>query len=69
VLGVSRYVRPELNLNFAHRDPFFNLALRPGILHLAVTATVLFVVAYWPTHLLLRWLFPQVPAGHEEPRR
>jgi hypothetical protein len=69
VLGVSRYVRPELNLNFAHRDPFFNLALSPGILHLAVTAAVLFAVAYWPTHLLLRRLFPEVHEGQEEPRR
>jgi hypothetical protein len=30
---------------------------------------VLFVVAYWPTHLLLRRLFPQVHEEHEEQRR
>jgi hypothetical protein len=60
LLVVSRFVQPERNLNFAHRDPFFNLALSPGILHLAVTATVLIVVVYWPTHLLLGRLYPRV---------
>jgi hypothetical protein len=66
VLVISRYVQPALNLNFAHRDPFFGISLSPAILHLAVSAAVLIAVAYWPTHLLLMRLFPHFKNGANE---
>jgi hypothetical protein len=64
VLIASRWVRPDLNLNFALRDPFLNRSLGPGVIHLIVSAAVLIGVAYWPTHILLaRWF----SAGEKQP--
>lgn len=58
VMLISRYVHPEANLNFAFRDPFLHRALGPAWLHLSITVSVLCAVVYWPTHTLLKRLFP-----------
>lgn len=57
VLIVSRCVWPDTNLNFAWRDPFLHQSLGPAWLHLMITAGVLVVCVYWPTHWLLSKLF------------
>jgi len=58
VLGLSRCLPLEANLNFAWRDPFLHRSLGPAWLHLAVTASVLVICIYWPTHWILDRLFP-----------
>ena len=58
VLVVSRWVKPEANLNFAWRDPFLHQSLGPAWLHLTITASALVFCVYWPTHRLLVRLFP-----------
>jgi len=58
VLGLSRCLPLEANLNFAWRDPFLHRSLGPAWLHLVVTASVLFICIYWPTHWILDRLFP-----------
>ena len=58
VLGLSRCLPLEVNLNFAWRDPFLHRSLGPAWLHLVVTASVLFICIYWPTHWILDRLFP-----------
>lgn len=61
VLVFSRFLGPELNQNFSHRDPFFHRAWGPAPVHLAIIWGVLAGVVYWPTHRLLSRLLP--PAG------
>jgi hypothetical protein len=57
VLAASRFVVPEANFNFAHRDPFVHRQWGPGAVHVALTWVVLIGVVYWPTHrLLMRFL-------------
>jgi hypothetical protein len=58
VLGLSRCLPPEANLNFAWRDPFLHQTLGPAWLHLAIMASALVFCVYWPTHWLLGRLFP-----------
>ena len=58
VLGLSRCLPLEANLNFAWRDPFLHRSLGPAWLHLVVTASVLVICIYWPTHWILDRLFP-----------
>jgi len=57
LLIVSRFLSAELNLNYAYRDPIFHRAWGPAPVHLAVIFIPLVVLIYWPTHLLLSWLF------------
>lgn len=53
-LVLSRWLTaPELNVNYAYRDPLFNLELGPGPLHLALIAAVLGGVIYGITHAFL----------------
>lgn len=66
VLILSRWVGPEVNLNFAYRDPFLHISLGPGALHLVSSAAILIVVAYWPTHWLLARLFPAESGGRNK---
>ena len=61
VLIASRFTSPSQNINFAFTDPFFHRALGPPPVHIAVCWTVLVLVAYLPTHWLLKRFFP--PAG------
>ena len=49
---------PDLNINFAHRDPFLHRPLGPPPIHLALTLAGLIGLVYLPTHLLLARLLP-----------
>ncbi len=61
VLVASRLVTgPAENQNFAWRDPFFDRALGPAPVHLAVLAATLVAVLYWPVHRLLARVFGAV---------
>jgi hypothetical protein len=55
---VSRFLPPALNMNYVYQDPLFHRAWGPAPLHLAVIFAGAVVLLYWPTHLLLSWLFP-----------
>lgn len=58
LLIVSRFLPAALNLNYAYRDPLLHRVWGPAPVHLGVTLLVLVAVLYWPTHVLLRRLFP-----------
>ncbi len=62
LLIVSRFLSAELNMNYAYRDPLLQRTWGPAPVHLAVIYIPLVALIYWPTHLLLAWLFP-IPAG------
>jgi hypothetical protein len=57
LLVASRFVLPEVNLNFAQTDPFFHRQVGPAPVHLFLTWLVLITVVYWPTHRVLMRLF------------
>jgi len=57
LLLVSRFLSAEINMNYAYRDPVFNRAWGPAPVHLAAAFLIIVGLVYWPTHLLLRWLF------------
>lgn len=57
-LVASRVLAPELNLNFAYRDPLFGRSWGPAPAHLALTLAGLIGVIYWATHQVLFRLFP-----------
>lgn len=61
LLAASRLVPPPANVNFAHRDPFFGREWGPAPAHLLLTLAVLVTAVYWPTHRVLRRLFPPAP--------
>ena len=58
LLILSRFLSPELNMNYAYRDPVFHRAWGPAPAHLAMIFLPLLALMYWPTHLLLARLFP-----------
>jgi hypothetical protein len=62
LLIVSRFLPAELNMNYAYRDPVFLRAWGPAPVHLMAAFLVIVGMVYWPTHLLLSWLF-RVPAA------
>jgi hypothetical protein len=64
LLIISRFLSAELNMNYAYRDPVFHRAWGPAPAHLAMIFIPLVVLIYWPTHLLLRWLFHAPGASH-----
>jgi hypothetical protein len=49
---------PETNQNFAYRDPILGRSWGPAPVHLALIVGALVVGLYWPTHFVLRRLFP-----------
>jgi len=57
LLIVSRFLSAELNMNYAYRDPVFYRAWGPAPAHLAMIFIPLVALIYWPTHLLLGWVF------------
>ncbi len=64
VIG-ARFVRSDLNINFAHRDPIWKRSFGPAPVHLGVILAGLLGVLYWPTHLALaRWM-PSARAARE----
>jgi hypothetical protein len=64
LLIISRFLSAELNMNYAYRDPVFHRAWGPAPAHLAMIFIPLIALIYWPTHLLLRWLFHAPGASH-----
>jgi hypothetical protein len=54
----ARFLPSDLNVNYAFRDPLFHRAWGPAPVHLAVIFFFAVVFLYWPTHLLLCWMFP-----------
>jgi hypothetical protein len=57
LLIVSRFLSAEINMNYAYRDPVFNRAWGPAPVHLAAAFIIIAGLVYWPTHLLLGWIF------------
>lgn len=64
LLIVSRFLSAELNMNYAYSDPIFHRAWGPAPAHLAMIFIPLVTLIYWPTHLLLSWLFWSPGASH-----
>ena len=64
LLIISRFLSAELNMNYAYRDPVFHRAWGPAPAHLAMIFIPLVVLIYWPTHLVLGWLFRAPGAAH-----
>lgn len=63
LLIAGRFLSPDINMNYAYRDPVWHRAWGPAPVHLLVTLMVLTVAIYWPAHLLLRSLYrtPMAP--------
>lgn len=57
LLVISRFLSPQLNMNYAFTDPVWHRAWGPVPIHLALTLLVIVAVIYWPTHALLALLF------------
>ena len=62
VFIASRFAGPAENINFAFTDPFFHRAWGPAPVHLLVIFSFVLFVAYVPTHIFLKRLFPR-PTG------
>lgn len=63
ILPLSRFVRPDLNINFALQDPLFGRSWGPAPVHLALSYLALLAVFYWPLHWILgRFLSPRAAA-------
>ncbi|OLE49449.1 MAG: hypothetical protein AUG46_00330 [Acidobacteria bacterium 13_1_20CM_3_58_11] len=54
----SRFLPSGFNMNYAYQDPLFHRSCGPAPGHLAVIFVGAFALVYWPTHLLLSWMFP-----------
>jgi hypothetical protein len=67
VLVASRVVMPDVNINFAHRDPLWHRSWGPAPVHIGLTAIGLVAVVYAPVHALLRWAMPR-PQARAVPR-
>ena len=57
LLIVSRFLSADVNMNYAYRDPLFHRTWGHAPAHLAMIFIPLAALIYWPTHLLLSWLF------------
>lgn len=62
LLIVSRFLSSDLNMNWVYRDPLFHRAWGIAPLHLAAIFIPLVALIYWPTHLLLCWMYPAAGA-------
>jgi len=58
LLIISRFLSPALNMNYAFRDPLLHRAWGPAPVHLAVILAGCVIIFFWPTHLLLKRLYP-----------
>jgi hypothetical protein len=56
-LLLSRILDPAKNYNFAFRGPILHRTFGPAPIHLAVIFLALLLI-YWPTHAILKKLFP-----------
>jgi hypothetical protein len=59
LLVVSRFLSPQLNMNYAFQDPLLHRTWGPAPMHLAVILAGCVVIFFWPTHLLLLRVFQQ----------
>ena len=57
LLILSRFLSPQLNMNYAFHDPLLHRAWGPAPLHLAVILAGCAVIFFWPTHLVLQRAF------------
>jgi hypothetical protein len=64
LLVFSRFLPPALNMNYAFQDPLLHRAWGPAPVHLAVILTGSVALLFWPTHLLLKTVFP-VASGRD----
>jgi len=65
----SRFLPSGFNMNYAYQDPLFHRSWGPAPVHLAVIFVGAVALVYWPTHLLLSWLFPAASARNEVTRQ
>ncbi|HYW97486.1 MAG TPA: hypothetical protein VE822_00115 [Candidatus Elarobacter sp.] len=54
----SRFLPAGFNMNYVYQDPLFHRSWGPAPAHLAVIFVGVVTLLYWPTHLVLGWLFP-----------
>ena len=57
--AASRMMAPELNINFAYRDPVWHRAWGPAPIHVLFMAAGLVVLLQAPVHVLLRRAMPR----------
>jgi len=55
---VGRFFDPALNYNVAFRDPLLGRTWGPAAVHVAFIWLLLVALVYFPTHLLLKRLYP-----------
>jgi hypothetical protein len=58
LLIFSRFLSPQLNMNYAFQDPLLHRAWGPAPVHLAVILAGCVAIFFWPMHLLLSRIFP-----------
>lgn len=58
LLIAARALGPEVNVNYAWRDPFFHRAWGPAPVHVLVIFAGLVAVVYAPAHLLFSRVYP-----------
>jgi len=58
LLVASRFLPSGFNMNYVYQDPLFHRSWGAAPVHLAVIFVGAFALVYWPTHLLLSWMFP-----------
>lgn len=58
LLILSRFLSPELNMNYAFRDPLLHRAWGPAPSHLVVILAGCVAIFFWPTHLVFLRAFP-----------
>jgi hypothetical protein len=58
LLIASRFLSPQLNMNYAFHDPLLHRAWGPAPVHLAVILAGCVLIFYWPSHLIFLRIFP-----------
>lgn len=53
LLIFSRFLSPQLNMNYAFQDPLLHRTWGPAPVHLAIILAGCVVIFLWPTHLVL----------------
>ena len=69
VLVVSRFLPPELNMNYVFRDPLLHRAWGSAPSHMAVILAGCIAIFYWPTHLLFVRAFPLLKDSNDDASR
>lgn len=60
VLIFSRFLSPQLNMNYAFQDPLLHRVWGPAPMHLAVILGGCVAIFFLPMHLVLVRIFPAV---------